>query len=88
VGACTADFRRLVSAFHGQCPSDKHPHCLGEILTLSQILAAPTIERVPRGVGVPHCSPLHCPQRRKNSPPSGPNPVTIAPPPDTPGFCG
>jgi len=88
VGACTADFRRLVSAFHGQCPSDKHPHCLGESLTLSQILAAPTIERVPRGVGAPHCPPLHCPQRRKNSPPDGPNPVTIAPPPDAPGFCG
>lgn len=88
VGACTADFRRLVSAFHGQCPSDKHPHCLGESLTLSQILAAPTIERVPRGVGAPHCPPPHCPQRRKNSPPDGPNPVTIAPPPDTPGFCG
>ena len=88
VGACTADFRRLVSAFHGQSPSDKYPHCLGESLTLSQILAVTTIAPRPRAPGAALARAPNRPPRRKNSLAPGPNPVTIAPPPDTPGFCG
>ena len=88
VGACTADFRRLVSAFHDQYPSNKYPHYLGESLTLSQILAAPTIALPRTGPGTAPAMPSKRPPRHKNSLADDPNPVTIAPPPDTPGFCG